>query len=330
MPNVYDIALEFRAALLRQDADAAKALVRSYGLAYAKISQSLASLLTRIEAARARKEPVDQAWLLREERYVALLEQIRAEMNRFAKFANKEITTAQQTAIQLSQQAFASQMSLFGVDNFNRLSTNAIEAMVGMAGDGSPLADLLRPLGQSANRQVRDALVNGIAVGQSPRKTAAQIRDALAGDLTRALTIARTETMRAYREASRATYQQNEDVVEGWMWIAKLDTRCCALCWAMHGQVFPLSEPFGTHVNDRCTMAPKTKSIPGVPDLPSIEKGIERFAKLSEAEQEQILGKAKFAAYKAGRFTLSDIVGTAIHLRWGKIRFVKALAEIGK
>ena len=328
MPTIYDIALEFRAALLRQDASAAKSLIRSYGLAYAKISKSLDSLLTKIETARQRKEPVDQAWLLREERYNALLLQIQVEMARFATNASQRIASTQESAIQLSQQAFASQMSLFGVGNFNRLSTNAIEAMVGMAGDGSPLADLLRPLGQSASRQVRDVLVNAVAIGQSPRKTAAEIKNALAGDLTRALTISRTESLRAFRESSRQSYLQNQELIDGYVWIAKLTPSTCPVCWGLHGQIFPISEPFATHPNCRCCTAPRPKSIPGIPDLPPIETGIEQFTKLSAADQEQILGKAKYAAFKAGQFGLADLVGSAVHPRWGRSVYEKSLREI--
>lgn len=332
MSNVYDIALEFRAALLRQDASAAQSLVRSYGLAYAKITKSLAQLLIKIETARARKEPIDRAWLLREERYNALLEQIQAEMNRFAKFANKEITSGQKAAIHLSEKAFSAQMTTLGLQNFNRLSTNAVETMVGMAGDGSPLADLLRPLGQQASQSVRDALVNGVAIGQSPRKTASEIKDALAGNLTRALAISRNEQLRAYRESSRKTYQANDDVCRGWRWTANLTTRSCVVCWAMDGTEHALTEPMATHPQCRCVQTPLTKTfaelgITSVKDEPARPTGIEAFAKLSEAEQLAILGKAKFAAYKTGQLKLQDVVGASIHPRWGKSRYERSLRD---
>lgn len=57
------------------------------------------------------------------------------------------------------------------------------------------------------------------------------------------------------------------------------------------------------------------------------ETGIDAFAKLSAAEQEQILGKAKSAAYRDGTLSLANLVGVQSHPRWGKTRYEKSLAD---
>jgi len=62
---------------------------------------------------------------------------------------------------------------------------------------------------------VRDALIAGVGTGQNPRIIARQIRQALRGNLVRALRISRTETLRSYREASHRSYQANDDIMEG-------------------------------------------------------------------------------------------------------------------
>jgi SPP1 gp7 family putative phage head morphogenesis protein len=216
---------------------------------------------------------------------------------------------------------------------FDRLPTGALEELVGALADGSPLADLLGELGPAAARSVREALVAGLATGQGPRAIARRIRADLGGSLARALTIARTETLRAYRESSRRAYRANDDVVAGWIWHAQLGPRTCAACWAMHGSRHALDERLDGHPNCRCSMIPVTKSwaelgFPGVPDArPVIEPGEEAFRRLPAADQLAVLGPAKHAAYRAGEIGLADLVARDRSERWGTTRREASLAE---
>ena len=83
-------------------------------------------------------------------------------------------------------------------------------------------------------------------------------KEELAGNLTRALRISRTETLRAYREATHRTYQQNSDVIEGWYWLASLSSsgRTCAARIALHGTFHANDERMKTQVNCRCAQLP--------------------------------------------------------------------------
>src|SRR5512142_3157 len=67
---------------------------------------------------------------------------------------------------------------------------------------GTPLADLLAELGPEASKAVRDVLITGLALGEGPRRIGARMRSAFAGNLYRAQSVARTEILRAYREAA--------------------------------------------------------------------------------------------------------------------------------
>jgi SPP1 gp7 family putative phage head morphogenesis protein len=136
---------------------------------------------------------------------------------------------------------------------------------------------------------------------------------ALAGNMVRALTIARTETLGAYRSAAAITYRANSDVVESWTWQAALGS-ACEICIALHGQVFPLEEEQDTHPNCRCTMIPQTRTWEslGFPDAPEtrveLEPGPDWFARQPPAKQLRVLGPGKYAAYKRGEITLADLV----------------------
>lgn len=132
--------------------------------------------------------------------------------------------------------------------------------------------------------------------------------------LARAATIARTEQMRAYREAARETYKANSKIVAGWVWHAQLSPRTCVLCWAMHGTFHSNDEPVATHPACRCVMLPNLgKQV--------FESGADEFKKLSAADQRQILGAAAFEKYREGEIELKDLVGEREDARFGKTRY---------
>src|SRR5687767_9707928 len=99
MMNIYEAVQEFRRALLRRERDAAVKLVRAYGGAYERLSTQLDKLQRKMEAARVAGETVDQAWLLREQRYLALINQVLREIGRFADRAGSVITDQQRQAV---------------------------------------------------------------------------------------------------------------------------------------------------------------------------------------------------------------------------------------
>jgi len=56
--------------------------------------------------------------------------------------------------------------------------------------------------------------------------------------------------------------------------------------------------------------------------------GAEAFATLSNTEQLRILGPAKYAAWKEGKFGLGDLVGRKYDVQWGWTRYEKSLKEL--
>src|SRR5262249_28228390 len=81
----------------------------------------------------------------------------------------------------------------------------------------------------------REELSNGVIQGRNAKEIARLIRNRLykdndgkpSGQMYHFLRIARTETIRAYRETSHRTYQENSDVLEGWIWLSALNWRTC-------------------------------------------------------------------------------------------------------
>lgn len=132
--------------------------------------------------------------------------------------------------------------------------------MVGMNQIDSPLRMLFRSFGAASAQMASDALIEGLILGYNPRKVAPMVRDALGIQLNRALTICRTEVLRAHREAAHQIYAENTDVVKGWRWQAALSGNTCAVCISLHGREFPMSEKMSSHPNCRCCAAPITYS----------------------------------------------------------------------
>ncbi|HEY1011355.1 MAG TPA: minor capsid protein, partial [Herpetosiphonaceae bacterium] len=171
-----------------------------------------------------------------------------------------------------------------------------------------------------------NALLRGIALRQPARLIARELQRELGIGLEQALTVARTEGLRAAREGQRQIFAAS-GVVTGWRWVSALTPRTCAMCWAMHGTIHQVDEIFGTHPNCRCTMVPVIR--PELLTQPqTFATGAERFARLAGKTQLAILGRKKYNAYAAGDLALSDVVGYRDDPKWGPTRFERSYKSI--
>jgi SPP1 gp7 family putative phage head morphogenesis protein len=350
--DIERVMADFRRDVLRRERAAASEMVRRYGGIWQRIKLELAALQKAIAEARDAGETVDVAWLLRQERYTALLQHVEGELRTFAAYAESAITQQQVEAITAAQAhaeaIVRAQMGPMpeallraGVTlPWNRLPTGAIREMTGAMQEGSPLRALLDGLAVDGGERARSVLLEGLALGQNPSKTARQMRKALGVELNRALTISRTETLRAYREATRASWQENDSLVKGWEWRSARDYRTCAACWAMHGTRHRLDEPLDDHPNGRCVMraisptwAELGKEL-GVDlsDVPERQRdtatGAELFATMPEDMQRSVLGDRGYEAYAAGKVKLEDFVGRKRSRAWGTMRYARPLKAI--
>ncbi|MFC5744817.1 phage minor head protein [Actinomadura rugatobispora] len=178
------------------------------------------------------------------------------------------------------------------------------------------IISLTRPLSRDADAAMRRELVRGVQVGRNPRDSARrmvkQVEGAFNGGLTRASTIARTETISAYREAAAAIQDASRDVLAGWTWLAELSDRTCIACWSRHGTDHPLTEPGPQgHVNCRCSRAPRAMSWRDLgidldepeDDIPNAEAA---FWALPRATQLRIMGAARLELFDRGAVAWED------------------------
>lgn len=182
---------------------------------------------------------------------------------------------------------------------------------------------LFKSLAGGLSDQVEEAFAYHLARQTGPGPLARELRKIFNVGKHRAATIARTETLRVYRETTRAIYDENKDLIKGYIWVARLTTRTCAVCWAMHGSFHPNDEPFGTHPSCRCVMVPFMGGKNPVTLGPTV------FKNLPEDKQRKILGPKKLELYKSG-VPIKYAVGYRIDPTWGPIRWERSAGEMEK
>ncbi|MAH47015.1 hypothetical protein CMI37_14405 [Candidatus Pacearchaeota archaeon] len=339
-PEAIEVVESFRVRLLRREARASAEMVKRYGAIWRDMQGDLNALLARIE-----NQQMSFGQVKRLERYNALIAQVRSQVGGYAEAAGGLITEAQRDAVGIAEASVrrtvdarlpagisTDTLASLGIE-WNTLPADAVEAFVGISGDGAPLGRLLAPLGQEAAQGVTDGIATGIARGSSPRVTARLIRDKVGMPLSRSLRISRTETLRAHREATRATYAANTDVVKGWRRHAHKDDLTCFACLALDGTLYATDQRMDAHPNDRCVMVPETVTYKDLGlDVPEdrreTQKGPDWFRAQPASTQREMMGPAKFKAWKDGKFDIEDMAKVTSNPTWGASATEKSLKEL--
>jgi SPP1 gp7 family putative phage head morphogenesis protein len=281
--------------------------------ALTRIRGDAAALAQAQQRALERGETVSPSWLYRQRRYRVLEATILREVARLESVVEQQTRRAQSNVIPIGARAALRDVAQYAPTRRARATIEqqwglfdpaSVERIIGNTATGRPLGSLLAGFGPAARDRVTRAMVVGIIAGHGPRRTATAVRDAMGTTASHALTITRTETLRAYREA-RIDSMRQSGVVDAWTWICSFGPRTCPACWAMHGSVHPMSEPFGSHPNCRCTPVPRTISwaelgIDAPDTTPFVEQGSSVFARLPGHEQARILGPGGHELYRNG------------------------------
>lgn len=183
-----------------------------------------------------------------------------------------------------------------------------------------------KPLPADVERAMKRELLRGIAVGANPRETARRIikktESRFNGGLSRALNIARTETLDAHRAATRASELANRDLLMEWEWHASLDARTCPSCLAQHGSRHDLEEdgPLD-HQQGRCARVSVTKSWKAlgfdIEEPPSLTPSSQEwFNSLTPGTQREIMGPARLKLLQDGTIQWSDLSRRGTNPGW--------------
>jgi len=330
-------AREFRAGVMQGDAQMLRTLQQAYRPVMRRLTQQIDDL-TRLIAERARAGAVTTPGsIVRLAEYREMAAGLERALDAYGVRTTGVITSRQRTlivdAIEHSRTLAGSQLPR-GV-NFDTLTSlgyawaavdaDALEVLVGAMRDGSTLNTYLRTqLVRGTMGRLTSTLEAGML--ENPRVTAAHMKTQLAGGMVQALRVARSETLRAYREAERAQYEANDDLVRGYRRIATLDDRTCAACYLMDGVLYPNDRDLDEHVQGRCFTVPElvplsALGIRGVQAEPLVraeDTGRARFLRADESEQRRIVGNDRlYGLWANGRIPLNGLVGWTRDPVWG-------------
>jgi len=324
---VASVARVFKGELDARDAAQMAAMVARWRNVEVYLTGLIDALAAEMVQRRADGASVSITAIRRLDSYHELRDQVVAQVTRYQRtYAEGLIIAEQERMLQMGIEHAVTTIRVAGISSaFGVIPVDAVEFMAGMAGDGSPLFAVLkgRALAPESVQGLTDALVRGTALGWNPRKTALAMRDGLAGGLQKALVIARSETLRAYRLANVAEYRES-GVVTGFRRMAAKDGRTCLACLIQDGTIYTLESEMEDHPVGRCTACPIVKGF----EMPQWQTGREWLQQQDPEAQRVIMGDARYQLWRDGQVPLERMAYTAHSDTWGDSPAVVPLARL--
>jgi len=348
MGDIQSVIRQFRKDMLALEQEATDAIERHYAAMLPKVQADLDILISRMERdIAAEGKGLSPSWLYEQNRLNHLQGIIKAQVDYYAQVAHGSITQsigkAAQEGVRAASGILDSTVPRGITYAFGVPSPDAVHAAIGALQPDSALQQLFAGWGKDTATRSGQALVYGVMSGRNPKDVAKDIQGLLGVNRNRALVIARTEMMRAYRTGSLENYRANSDVVSSWRWTCSFSDRTCIACLDEDGSIHDLDEEMSSHNMCRCTMVPITRSYNDILSDAGIEgaaiqevaspdtwqTGQEWFTEQDAATQRQILGPSAYNAYDRGDVTLDDFLGHAQSAEWGASIYTKSLKELG-
>ena len=326
IPTVVTVVQQHRAALLARE----QATMQAAAQRWLGVETALNAQVDALALELANTGTPTWGQLTRSRRYAALRQQINAELGKYADYMDDTITRGQRNmavmALEHSARAIDAVATEAGiVAQFDRISVAAVEDMIGLAGDGTPLRAILDDAARGAGDALGQQLVNGIALGKNPIDVArAAMRLGLGQSFTRMQAISRTEMLRAYRTSTLESYRQSR-IVTAYRRLSAHDRRTCLGCLFADGTVYALETDFEQHTNCRCTLLPVLANVPPI----QYETGREWFAKQTADAQRDMMGPSRYSAWNAGKVSFDDMINRTFSDRWGGAITAKSVQGLG-
>lgn len=340
MPTPADLARAFQADIEAGNTAALRRLTDALAHALPGLAALAEAAAERVALLRSEGKNAEAATFAAQ-RSRAIAQQVEVEVRRLVIQLRPDLMSGQLDAVHAGLVAAEHlTAATLGVESladagltWARAPISAVTQLVGGLGHDSPLVRLLDQIAPDTGRRVREALVSGMLSGKNPRATARVLRQEIGLPAVRAETIARTETLRAFRGASLASYQANDDIVRGFKRVAAHSNRTCPACLALDGKEQKTDQLLAVHPNDRCAVVPVTRSFRELgidaPEAPRSqpETGAQWLARQPQDVLVEILGKGGAAAYQSG-VPLSRFAVVHNDPTWGPSVRTATLAEV--
>lgn len=327
-PAVVRILREYREALELNE----MIVMEDMGWHWLKIEAVLQAELEALAGLMAEKAGGDAAVTLqilrKEARYRDLLRRVQQEIEGYnggylVGLVEKERIHLGMIGVDAATEAIRASYAARMAPWFPTLNKGAVEAMAASLSNLAPLYELLKAAAGLAVDGLTQALMDGIAQGLGVKTVAANMAQGMGLGLDRALLIARTEMMRAYRAGSTLQYRESR-VVSGYRRLVKKGTACMA-CLMLDGELLSRQDELQDHPAGKCQAVPVVIGA----GAPKWVTGKEYFLELSAEEQMARMGIKKFELWQDGVFRLEDLAVMREDAVWGKEPRVATIAELG-
>ena len=313
LPDAVRLAHEFKAGLLRGEEAHQFQMAQRYLQVEQRLQDRIVSLADRIALMRAQGQEVSLGKLYQLQRWEYLERQMLSELASFNGWALERIRQRQGELGREGVSHAAELLRAAGMSaTFDTLPASAVEAMVGMAGSGAPITELLAESYPKTADAIAQRLIDGMALGKNPEVVAREAtRAGLGIPLDRAFLIARTEELRAYRTASQMQYTSAG--ITQYRRMATLDGATCIGCLAADGELMDNAEVFDAHPACRCTSIPIVEEA----TLPEWQSSEDWFNGQDAETQASIMGRGRLDAYESGTASWSDMWTRVDDPVWG-------------
>ena len=324
--------MDYRKRLANREEVATQEMARAYSKAMVPVLNDLKRIEALILEAQKNGDEPDQVLIMLQSQARANLQILREGLKQWANASAQAISAGQKDSAMMSNDQKKIVDLVQGptptgvVVAWNPINEEAIQSIVGFAGDGSPLRDLFDGIFEAQENAIVDTLVAGTAAGLGPealsRAMYARVADPFNLPMTRAKVIARTEMMRASRAANQILFEQNP-AITGYRRMAVQDRRACPACIALSGTFHKVGEIMPTHPQCRCTQVPVTKTfaeITGDRSIPDFNvpplTGDMIMSGLSIDDQQAVLGMERWQMWKQGT-PLQNFISVVDDPDWG-------------
>lgn len=188
---------------------------------------------------------------------------------------------------------------------------------------GYTIREALREFSTRKANHIVQLVRDGSALGQTTQEIIANIQEYAPTMQRQASTLARTITNHISTSAREITMRENDDVIEGYKWIATLDGRTSVICMARDGQVYQdvdRNPKPPAHFNCRSTITFVIKpeydlgaegeyTRASMDGQVSDKTNYNDWLKRQDAEfQDHVLGKDRADIFRKGNLTLDKFV----------------------
>ena len=192
-------------------------------------------------------------------------------------------------------------------------------------------------------RRIKDVVRKGMIDNLAVNKIAKNVGNSIDLPGAQLKTLSRTAITETSSNVSNATYKLNEDVIDGYQYVATLDSRTSMICGRLDGKVFRLDDSRGVrppqHFNCRSTTVPIVKSYEDLNNTNSSRISKRKLQRISKSKRASFNGQvasetnyAKFLSEQDDNFKLT-VLGNKRRVEifnTGKLKFTQFSTRDGE